>query len=244
MKQLIKNPLGLAALVLILLAVLLPAVAYIGYSSNLENLDRMLYSKGSALMQTVLHEAENAVLAEGEIKEELSTRLADNARFMLLLDKRGILDETSLREIAETNGLARCDLYSPDGAIKASSKRTEAPAGIPVELARGPLEEGYIVSAFITTEEPGGSDESRDTGRELFAVGIRAPDSTLAAVYADPEELFQLRHRLGIGLILDDLSAIVGVTYAVLQDTLGIIAASSQVALIGSIREDAFFPVP
>jgi len=242
MRRLIKNPLGLAAVVLILVAVLMPAAAYLGYRSNLSNLDEMLYSKGSALMESVLHGAENAVLADGEIIDELTAHLADNARYLLLLDEKGLLDETAIATLAQAEGLVRLDLYSPSGTLKASSNPARAPLEFPRELANGYQGEG-VFSAFISGEAPSGPEE-QGSGQELFAVGLQAADSSVGVAYVDAAELIELRRRLGIGLILDDLSAIEGVTYALLQDTLGIIAASSQVVSMGSIKEDPFFPIP
>ena len=64
MKRILENPLGPAVLVIVAVAFLLPAIAYIEFRSNRKNLDRMLYSKGTALMESVLHDAENAVTAD------------------------------------------------------------------------------------------------------------------------------------------------------------------------------------
>jgi len=242
MKDLLKNPLGLAALVLVLLAVLLPVVAYLGYRSNLGNLEQMLYSKGSALMEAVLHESENAILADREIVEELTEHLAAYARFALFLEKKGLLDDAELAELALTGALERLDVYSPSGRLISSSSPEKAPLETPREFTEAEFEYG-LATAFIDEGEPSALDEDNGAS-ELFSVAVLAEDSSVCVAYTAAGELTQLRRRLGIGMILDDLSAIEGVTYALLQDTLGIIAASSQVSSIGSIKGDEFFRIP
>ena len=88
MKRILDNSLGPAVLVIFAVAVLLPAIAYLEFRSNRKNLDHMLYSKGTALMESVLHDAENAVIADREILDQVARRLADNARYALLLKRK------------------------------------------------------------------------------------------------------------------------------------------------------------
>jgi two-component system sensor histidine kinase HydH len=240
MKQSVKNPLALTALILVFVALMLPVTAYLGYRRNLGNIEQMLYSKGSALLVAVLHEAENALIADREILDALGARLADNCRFSLLLHSRGALDQARLSEIARQAGLARLDLYSGSGKLTLSSDPPHAPAQMPGVFSQIEEEEGYL-AAFLA--EPG-DDEQESYTREYFAVLVFSPDSAAGVAYLDTERLAEVRRRFGIGLILEDIAAIPGVGYAVLQDTLGIIAASHQVAALGSIQGDPFFPIP
>jgi len=240
MKQPLRNPLALTALVLVFVALLLPVSAYLGYRRNLGNLDQMLYSKGSALLETVLHEAENALIADREILDVLGARLADNCRYVLLLQRKGDLDQARLGALAREADLARLDLYSPRGLLSLSSHPQQAPQKIPGDFNQAEREEGYT-PAFLTRRA---EDENGGYSREYFAVLVFSLDSTACVACLDSERLAQLRRRFGIGLILEDISAIQGVGYAVLQDTLGIIAASYQVAALGSIQGDPFFPIP
>ena len=166
MKKSVKNPLALTALILVFVALMLPVTAYLGYRRNLGNLEQMLYSKGSALLEAVLHEAENALIADREILDALGARLADNCRFALLLHSRGALDQARLSELAARAGLARLDLYSSSGSLSLSSDPQLAPAQLPGVFSQVEEEEGYL-AAFLT--EPGG-DEQENYSREYFAV--------------------------------------------------------------------------
>jgi len=240
MKQPVKNPLALTALILVLVAMLLPLTAYLGYRRNMGNLEQMLYSKGSALLEAVLHEAENALIADREILDGLGARLADNCRFVLLLDQNRALDQAQLSALARKAGLARFDLYSPTGRLRLSSDPQRAPEQMPDNFYQIEEEEGYTAAFLAERAE----DQDESYSREYFAVLVFSPDSSTCIAYLDTEKLAQLRRRFGIGLILEDIAAIPGVGYAVLQDTLGIIAASHQVASLGSIQGDPFFPIP
>jgi len=241
MKRYVKNPLALTALILVFVALLLPVTAYLGYRRNLGNLEQMLYSKGSALLEAVLHEAENALIADREILDALGERLADNCRFVLLLHSSGALDQDRLGELAGEADLARFDLYSPSGRLSLSSDPPRAPGQIPGVFTQIEEEEqeGYLAAFLAGPAE----DQNESFTREFFAVLVFSRDSSACAAYLDTERLAELRRRFGIGLILEDIAAIPGVGYAVLQDTLGIIAASHQVTALGGIQGDPFFPI-
>ncbi|OGG02243.1 MAG: hypothetical protein A3F83_15240 [Candidatus Glassbacteria bacterium RIFCSPLOWO2_12_FULL_58_11] len=232
-----KNPFGFAALALIFVALLLPAVGYLSYRNNLANLEQMLYSEGSALVEAILHESENSLLVEREIRAVLGQRLEDNCRHILLLDRNGLLEPEVLASTARAAGLSRLDLYASSGELKASSDPGLAPARAP-RFSQDIEPEEDVTAAFVS----GPADEAGDSlATEYFTIAVSGSDSALAVAYIESGKLAQLRHRLGIGLILEDLSAVEGVAYAVLQDTLGIIAASYQVASLPSIAGDPFF---
>jgi len=239
MKRIFDNPLGPAALVIVAVAILLPLLAYLEFRSNRKNLDRMLYSKGTALMESVLHDAENAVLAYREILDQLAARLADNARYARLLEKHGALTDSALSAAVAANGLARLEVYAPGGRLVAASDRDRSAERLP-EALTGFTAEDEPIMLFMPQAESGPAE----TGQELLTVAVLSPDGGVSAAYAPAEQLFTLQRRLGIPLILDDLSAVAGVAYALWQDTLGIIAASSQVTEISSLGEDPFFPLP
>ncbi|HLA41652.1 MAG TPA: hypothetical protein VJ417_16735, partial [Candidatus Glassbacteria bacterium] len=240
--KLAKTPLTTTALVLVALAVLLPVVAYLGYRSNLSNLERMLYSKGSALMEAVLHESENALVADREITDMLTARLAQTGRLALLLAAGTSPGAVRLDTLAALAELSSIDLYSERSALLASSDPVAAPRYFPEGLLDSEYEPG-VFSAYVT---PGGDFKSAGAVPDdrCYAVTVEDFAGRLAACYIAAEKLISVRRRLGIGLILDDLASVRGVRYAVLQDTLGIIAASLQVVSLESIAGDEFFPIP
>jgi len=235
--RLFKTPLSAAALVLVVLALLLPVVAWLGYRSNLSSLERMLYSKGSALVEAVLHESENALLADREITDLLTAKLAQTGRFAL--QGRGAIGLDSLAAFAD---LARIDLYSQQGELAASSDPAAAPPAFPKALLDSEYEPGVHTASVTRSGESSPTEAA--PGDRYYTVTVSGTDGRLAACYLDAEKLVTIRRRLGIGLILDDLASVRGVRYAVLQDTLGIIAASLQVVTLESISGDKFFPIP
>ncbi|MEA2064430.1 MAG: ATP-binding protein [Gemmatimonadota bacterium] len=233
MKRIFNNPLLPASLLIAAVALLLPAVAWLEFSSNRKNLDLMLSSKGTALMEAVLHSAENAVLAEREIAGQIAARLEDVARHVLILEQEDAFTEAALDALAASgDDLARIEVYAAEGSLLLSSDPRHSPARLPAAFDSLRADSGPLSLLVQGPEE------------DLLAVAVRAGDGRAGAAYAPADEILELRHRLGIGLILDDLSAVEGVAYAVLQDTLGIIAASSEVVEIGSLAGDSFFPLP
>lgn len=234
------TPLQAAAAVVVIVGVSVPLMAWFEFRSNRGNLDRMLYSKGGALMETLLHGAENALVADRELSVSLAMRLADNARSVLTTNQTMPPPDSLLVKIVELNDLVRMDIFAPDGSTAASSDRSHAPGQVPRQFDR--IEHPWVaVASYLELPGPDGIE---DVPGELFAAGVRSPEGWTAVAAADGGELLAIQRSLGIGLILDDLSAVKGVSYAVLQDTLGIIAASSSVRELGSIRGDPFFPIP
>lgn len=242
MKRLIRNPLPAAAAVLVAVALLLPLVAWYGYRSDLSNLEKMLYSKGSSLMETVLRESENALLADREISDLMADRLADHCRFTLDLSRRGNISSAVLDSLAGPAGLARLDLYSPSRALLVSSRPETSPEVLPEALLGEYSEfEPRVYQGMVSAANAGFTGESNTAA--YFAVAMQGGNGRWAAAWVDGKKLTMLRRRLGLGLILDDLASVQGINYAVLQDSLGIIAASFQVVSLSRISTDPFFPI-
>ncbi len=231
------SPLTAAAAVLVLLALLLPLVAWLGYRNNRANLERMLFSKGSAMIESVAHESENVLMADREIVDVITAGMEQACRMALYLSNdvaalSAVLD--SLARIARTS---RIDLYDSAGQLVGSNIRGEAPASLPPGLLEFELGEG-VYSAYVT--EKGQPEGNNLAGERYLAVSV-AGGARTAVCYLEASRLTNIRRRLGLGLIFDDLSSVQGVRYAVLQDSAGIIAASYNVTSLTSLQSDSFF---
>ena len=75
--------------------------------------------------------------------------------------------------------------------------------------------------------------------QRLFAVAV-AMRNGVVIVRASAERLLELRIRSGAGRLIQEIGSNKGVVYMVLQDSLGLLAASSDVVLIDPITGDTF----
>ncbi len=222
---------------LVALALLLPIVAWLGYRNNRANLERMLFSKGSALIESVAHESENALLADREINDMLTSGMEQACRMALYLAAVSTVSSSALDSLVVVARAARIDLYDSDGQLTTSSDQQQSSEHLPPSLLELELGDG-VFSAYVTKR--GMVPDSSRTGGRYLAVTV-AGDARTAVCYLKMSVLVNIRSRLGLGLIFDDLSAVQGVRYAVLQDSAGIIAASFNVTSLTSLQGDSFF---
>jgi two-component system, NtrC family, sensor histidine kinase HydH len=231
------SPLSAAAALLVALALLIPIVAWLGYRNNRANLERMLFSKGSALIESVAHGSENALLADREITDVITTGMEQACRMALHLARFPAVSSSTLDSLAVVARAVRIDLYDSAGQFAASSNKQQAPEHLPADLLELELGDG-VYSAYVTQQ--GITPDSGRTGGRYLTVTV-AGDARTAVCYLKMSVLVNIRNRLGLGLIFDDLSAVQGVRYAVLQDSAGIIAASFNVTSLTSLQSDPFF---
>ena len=79
------------------------------------------------------------------------------------------------------------------------------------------------------------------SNEQRFAVAIsRAFNRGAIVINLDAKDFLEFRKRIGIGKIVQDISDNPGIEYIVLQDSLGILAASSSVKEISAIESDSF----
>ena len=231
MKNLIKNPLSFNAVILVLVGLLLPLVAWLGYRNNVANLELMLTSKGESLIETVLHEAENAILADNEVLDIIEGRLRDNTAHLRKMYATGQLNAEVLKELVDQSGLARFEIYDRAGELVLTSAPDSSEVIIPEQVETA-IDSSSSPEIMIDLTPGLVALVSTDSSGAVYVAGL------------DSGRLTSFRRRIGIGLLLDDLSSVQGVVYAALQDSLGIIAASSEVISLSSIADDPFLRAP
>ena len=180
-----------------------------------------------SLVEAVARAGENALRADAEIEMLVVERLLDNARLIAALEQQGEVSEDLLGRIAGENDLFEIDIIDADGRFRSSSDKNSQ-----VEYE---LEDLAPILRGESDELVFGFDED-----ELYAVAIARPDGGAIVVRALHSRMLALRLTSGTGRLIQDIGANKGVVYMVLQDTLGIVAASGDVEKMGSIASDPF----
>ena len=178
-----------------------------------------------SLVEAVARAGENALRADAEIEMLVVERLQDNASLIATLERHAPLTEDLLSTIATENGLSEIDIIDADGGLRGSRAGT-----FEYELQDvAPILQGE------TDELVFGFDEE-----ELYAVAVARPGGGAIVVRAPHSRMLALRLSSGIGRLIQEIGANEGVVYMVLQDTLGIVAASGDVKQMESIASDPF----
>ena len=129
--------------------------------------------------------------------------------------------------IASENDLFEIDIVDAEGRFRSSNDDT-----FRVEYE---LEDVAAILSGELDELVFGFDED-----ELFAVAIARPGGGAIVVRALHSRMLALRLSSGTGRLIQEIGANEGVVYMVLQDTLGIVAASDDVKKMGTIASDPF----
>jgi PAS domain S-box-containing protein len=156
------------------------------------------------------------------------------------LDSLNVLTVDKLIEIGKENHLYRINIFDKQGDRILSSRIPEKghihPEGVINRYDElEPILSGRTDELIIGLKTASFSKEKR------YAVAVsRILNRGAIVINLDAKEFLNFRKRIGIGKIVQDISDNPGIEYIVLQDSLGILAASSSVKEISSISSDTF----
>ncbi len=219
---------GYLAALFAVLAVVLGAFALYGLQqerrSTLETMERGARS----LAEAVSRAEENVLRAEADMEALVGERLLDNARLLAELGSRQALSDTLIERLAAEHELDQVDVLDLEGRLLASS-------GIVDDDELDGWQEG-LQRLFAGLEQA----LLFELDQRLFAVAVAMRNGGVVIVRASAERLLELRIRSGAGRLIQEIGSNKGVVYMVLQDSLGVLAASSDVVLIDPITGDTF----
>lgn len=219
---------GYLAALFAVLALVLGAFAYYGLEQARQSTLATMERGARSLAEAVSRAEENVLRAEADMEELVGERLLDNARLVAELASERALSDTLLQRLAMDNDLDQVDVLDQAGRFWASSGvvAVDELASWREELA--PLLAGVEEALLFELDQ------------RLFAVAVAIPSGGAVVVRASAERLLQLRIRSGAGRLIQEIGSNEGVVYMVLQDTLGLLAASHDVVLIEPIGGDTF----
>ncbi|HIL11094.1 MAG TPA: PAS domain S-box protein [Candidatus Latescibacteria bacterium] len=219
---------GYLAALFAVLAVVLGAFALYGLQqerrSTLETMERGARS----LAEAVSSAEENVLRAEVDMEALVGERLLDNARLLAELGSKQALSDTLIERLAAEHELDQVDVLDLEGRLLASSGIVDDDELDGWQEALQPLFAGLEQALLFELDQ------------RLFAVAVAMRNGGVVIVRASAERLLELRIRSGAGRLIQEIGSNKGVVYMVLQDSLGLLAASSNVVLIDPIIGDTF----
>lgn len=240
MKFQIKLPPKAIISISAIIALIMVISSYIELNQSKKEIYQLLYEHSSSLLQSIIISSQNTLNSGFEIEEIVTERLLDNARLIRKLDSLNTLNKDELIKIAKKNNLYRVNVFDTMGN-RVLSNRVPEPGHIHGEenINRydelSPILEGETDELIIGLKKAEFSDEER------YAVAVaRANNKGAIVVNMDAKDFLEFRKRIGIGVILQGISNHHGIEYIILQDTLGILAATAKIDSIESISESEF----
>lgn len=224
----------------ILIAVVMIISSYIELNQSKKEIFQLLYDHSSTLLESVVQSSSNTLNSSFEIEDLIAQRLLDNARMIKRLDAVKSLSRDELIKISEENALYRINVFDSNGD-RILTNRIPEPGHIHGEEKINRYDELKPILTNITDELIIGLKNAEFSDEERFAVAVARENGRGAIVVnMDANEFLEFRKKIGIGIILQQMTAHHGIEYVILQDTLGILAASEQIDSVESIIDSDF----
>ncbi len=224
----------------ILIAVVMIISSYIELNQSKKEIFQLLYDHSSTLLESIVQSSSNTLNSSFEIEDLIAQRLLDNARMIKRLDAVKSLSRDELIKISEENALYRINVFDSNGD-RILTNRIPEPGHIHGEENINRYDELKPILTNITDELIIGLKNAEFSDEERFAVAVARENGRGAIVVnMDANEFLEFRKKIGIGIILQQMTAHHGIEYVILQDTLGILAASEQIDSVESIIDSDF----
>ena len=187
----------------------------------------LMSNQAEALILSVAKASEKGLVAYEIQQDKITQHLSTVAEMVDRLDRIGRLDDQSLREIAEGNGLSELFLFDQDGSPERFYTKDSVAIG-PEEFKAGLLSE--ILSGKASRLPLGFIGIG---ARRSYAVALSKRRGGAIVAGIDAGELLRLRKAFGAGSVIDDISQSPGVKYA------GIFRSGSLVVASKSFENDS-----
>lgn len=239
-----KNKFKLQPKVVITISVIIIIVmitsAYFELSESKKEIFRLLSEQSSSLIKTISFSSINTLNSSYEIENLLTQRLLDNARLIRSLDSAKLITRAKLIRIGEENRLFRINIFDSRGN-RVLTNRIPVPGHDHPEGKVNRYEELMPILTGRAQQLILGLHPAQHSEEERFAVAVaRAFNKGAIVINLDAKDLLEFRKKIGIGKIINDIAGNRGIEYIVLQDSAGILAASSAVRSMDKIEGDPF----
>jgi len=224
----------------ILIAAVMIISSYIELRQSKKEIFQLLYEHSSTLLESILQSSKNTLNSSFEIENLVEDRLLDNARMIRRLDAAKSITKDELIKISKENSLYRINLFDSKGN-RVLTNRIPEPGHNHGEENINRYEELKQILNKETEELIIGLKTAEFSDEERFAVAVaRANNRGAIVINMDAKDFLEFRKKIGIGVILQQMSKHHGIEYIILQDTIGILAASEKIDTVEAITDSDF----
>ena len=224
----------------VLIAAVMLISSYIELNQSKKEIFQLLYEHSSTLLESILQSSKNTLNSSFEIENLVEDRLLDNARMIRRLDAAKSITKDELIKISKENSLYRINLFDSKGN-RVLTNRIPEPGHNHGEENINRYEELKQILNKETEELIIGLKTAEFSDEERFAVAVaRANNRGAIVINMDAKDFLEFRKKIGIGVILQQMSKHHGIEYIILQDTIGILAASEKIDTVEAITDSDF----
>ncbi len=218
-----------------ILAFLGIVVGYIEINQSRKDVMALLRKEAETVTEALSVSAENAVQAYGEIEAYIENHLFNTALLLNHLEKEKSLSQAGFETLMRESGVAKAFYVTAGGNIKNFAYPETAIHGFKSEKVAD------FIEPLLTQNIDRSSGLVEDwEGQVHFTVALRSTAQTAWVLCANPSALIDLRKRIGIGRLIQDIGENEEIAYIVLQDEKGIISATKNVDSMASLGSDPF----
>ncbi|MBK7631508.1 MAG: PAS domain S-box protein [Ignavibacteriales bacterium] len=233
------SPKAIISITLLIAAVMIIS-SYIELNQSKKEIFQLLNDHSSSLLESIIQSSKNTLNSSFEIEDLITQRLLDNARLIKKLDSYKSLNKDELIKIGTDNNLYRINIFDKYGNRVLSNRipepgHTHSEENVNRSKELAPILNNEVVELIIGLKTAEFVDEER------FAVAVaRANNKGAIVVNLNAEDFLEFRKKIGIGIILQQMSEQHGIEYVILQDSIGVLAASEKIDTVESISGSVF----
>ena len=215
-------------LLLIFLAIAL-LVIFSSYYELQQSKDEMLHlmsEEAHSLLQSIIVSSEEILYASDEVEIEIQNRLLNNANSIKIFYNKGKIDNKILNQIAIQNRINRIHIFNNNGVKLFTSHPNDAHEQISTKLVKENLKP--IFNDYVDTLIVGFKNARKEEGMR-YVVAVASKKNDAIVLNLDAVELLEFKKRIGFGVLIKRLTENRDVSYAVLENNNGILAASGNI---------------
>lgn len=215
--------------------------AYFELRQNKDEVFHLLTETAHSLSETITASSINALNSSNELESLITERLFNNARMIRVLDSLNLLSHEKLIKIGKANNIYRINIFNKNGDRVLTNRVIESDDHIHGEENVNRYKEVEPILTGKTTELIIGLKQAMHVEEQRFAVAVeRSSRRGAIVVNMNAEDFLSFRKRIGIGKIIQEIGDDSEIEYVALQDSIGIMAASSTVKELSSFTDDKF----
>jgi two-component system sensor histidine kinase HydH len=215
--------------------------AYFELRQNKEEVFHLLTETAQSLSETITTSSLNALNSSNELENLIAERLLDNARMIRILDSLNLLSHEKLIKIGKANDIYRINIFNKHGDRVLTNRVIESDDHIHGEENVNRYNELKQILTSKKHELIIGLKQAMHVDEQRFAVAIaRSNGRGAIVVNMNAQDFLAFRKRIGIGKIIQQMGDDTEIEYIALQDSIGILAASSSVKELSSFSNDKF----
>jgi len=210
-------------------------IGYIEISQGHKEVLGLMQNEAETLAEVLSISAENAVLAYAEVEKYLEKNLYNLALLLDHLQDDKVLSKSSFQILMRKKDAARAFYVNKRGEIQDfvypdSARDTFQPDNVT-----------QFISPLFTEGLSRRSGYIEDcNGQPHFAIAFKRDEASAWIICSNPAELTEMRKRIGVGSLIQDIGENDEIVFIVIQDKRGILSATKNIEDITSLNYDPF----